>query len=335
MAGVRVVQPDLQPGERTPEIDTEAVVGSDGVTRQRQVIAANPDTRATGTLSAVGAVLEVAVPYGTSGLSIQLTGTFSAGSQVVFEATTNGTDWFMLNCRLNVQGKLGIYTNMLGAFADGPGPQHWRTAIGGIPRFRVRCSALTAGDAIAVSLHADTGVGGTFLLAPLPSGDSFIGYSGTYEERAVEVGLFRWSGGKAQTSIASPNASLTLTNPTGSLRDIIMTRFSVEVDADADVVYVHEATSSGELRPAFNPNHLHETDATYAEVRIGAGVLTGGTQLSMVRRATTSSPVAVGPFEWRIQPGHSWSVMFVGPGATNNVYFNIGWFEVDLNARLL
>lgn len=97
---------------------------------------------------------------------------------------------------------------------------------------------------------------------------------------------------------------------------------------------MHDATSTGELRAAFNPNHRHETEPTYAEVRVGSGVISGGTQLSMVRRATPNAPVAVGPFEWRLQPGHSWTVRFLGPGATNTVWFNLGWYEVGLNERL-
>lgn len=63
--------------------------------------------------------------------------------------------------------------------------------------------------------------------APLMSGQAFIGFIGQVEDKAVEAGLFRWAGGKVSTSAVSPNASLTITNPASSPRDLVVTRYQV------------------------------------------------------------------------------------------------------------
>lgn len=174
----------------------------------------------------------------------------------------------------------------------------------------------------------------------LASGQNFIGYAGELEDKAVEAGLYRFSGGKATTSLTSPNASLTLTNlafmadgVTPNDRDLILTRYMVEVDASADVVVMYDATASGAAMPVTNPNR-RLAGPNPGQVRVGSGILTGGNVEPITRRATTSSPVAVGPFEWRITPGKSWTVRFLGPGATNTVWINCGWYSVPAGGVL-
>lgn len=175
----------------------------------------------------------------------------------------------------------------------------------------------------------------------LGTSERFIGYVADFESRAVESGRYRWAGGKATTSVTAPNASCTLTNPafmpdgvTPNDKDIILTRYQVEVDAGADVVLIEDATSSGTLMSQLNPNR-RTSISNNASVRVGAGVLSGGTISSVTRRAQMNSPVAVGPFEWKLKPGTSWTVRFLGPGATNNVWFNIGFFAIDAGGRLV
>ncbi len=167
-------------------------------------------------------------------------------------------------------------------------------------------------------------IGDPVKLAP---GTAFLGYTGSYEDDASKQGRYRFAGGRATTSVVTPNASITLSNPAGSGVDLILNRYQVEVDAAADVVLVMDAVSTGTLMANLNPN-FRTTVVNPGEVRIGSGVLTGGTVASVIRRAVPNSPVAVGPFRFRITPGRTFTVRFLGPGATNNVWFNCGWFVI-------
>lgn len=172
----------------------------------------------------------------------------------------------------------------------------------------------------------------------LRDSSSFIGYVGEDEANAARQGRYRWGGGKAATSLASPNASMTMTNPTvpgaPDAMDIIISRYQVEVDAAADVIVIFDAVSTGALRALSNPNRRTEIPHL-GELRVGSGVLTGGVNQSYVRQAQPQSPVAVGPFRHRITPGKTWTVSFLGPGASNNVWFTMGSFVVPEGGDLM
>ncbi len=168
---------------------------------------------------------------------------------------------------------------------------------------------------------------------PLAAGQAFIGFTGFAEDIAAKQGRYRFAGGKVTTSVVSPNASLTLTNPAESGVDLLLMRYQVEVDAAADVVILLDAISAGTISSNYNPNQRTELPNP-GQVRVGAGVLTGGVTQSVIRRAQPNSPVAVGPFRFRIPPGKTWTVRFLGPGATNTVWFNIGWVVVPENGDL-
>lgn len=302
---------------------------------RRQVVAANPDAEVRGVLAAVGDIIELPMPVGASSFNVQLAGTFSTGSTVMLEGLTGEGVWFPTNGRLNPMNAVGSSLgNRSTSTPAGPGPLHYRGSASAFSRFRVRCTALATGDQIAVTIRIGTATGGTFLIAGIPSGESFIGYIADYEARAVDSGRYRFAGVKAATSVTTPNASLTLINPLGSKQDLVLTRYQVEVDAAADVVLIEDATSTGTLSAQLNPNRSVSV-ASLAQVRGGAGVLTGGAVSSVVRRAQPNSPIAVGPFEWRITPGKTLTIRFLGPGATNNVWFNVGFFVLDEGGKLL
>lgn len=301
----------------------------------RMPVRAHLDGSLSGQLTAVGQALLLNHDEGHSAWAVQLAGTFSAGSKVAFEGSTDGGLWYPLNGRLNsLVSSLNATSNTLTWTPEGPGPLHFRGNLAGAAFFRVRCVALAAGDAIDVTARSSGGVGATFLNAPLPSGSNFIGYTGEEESEAAKQGRFRWSGGRAQTDVTKPNASMTIANPLGSGQDILLVRYQVEVDADADIVVLYDATSTGTIRKLTNPNR-RTTHFCPAEVRVGAGVLTGGEVQDYIRRASTNSPVAVGPFRHRIIPGTTWTVRFLGPGASNNVWFTCGLFCVEEGQDLL
>jgi hypothetical protein len=197
-------------------------------------------------------------------------------------------------------------------------------------------------DVTAGRLAVDTGLAqpqtdGQARAAPQPvvqtTSSVFAGFTGNAEEQAARQGRYRFAGGKVTTSVVSPNGSITLTNPAASGVDLILTRYSVEVDAAADVVLIMGATSSGTLMDAMNVNQ-RTTVTNPGEVRVGSGVIVGGTVGSLIRRADPNSPVSVGPFRFRIPPGATFTVRYLGPGATNTVWFGIGWFVVPAGLDL-
>lgn len=172
------------------------------------------------------------------------------------------------------------------------------------------------------------------ITALLGSSTAFAGFMGDAEQAAVNQGRYRFAGAKIPTSVTSPTASITLVNPVGSNVDLILMRYQVEVDAAADVVLMTDSESTGTVAEAMNPN-LSISVANPGEVRTGSGVLTGGVVSSVIRRAQPNSPVAVGPFRFRIPPGRTFSIRFLGPSATNTVWMNVGWFVVPVGGDLL
>lgn len=348
----RVYEPPVDPSS-TP-IETE-VVNADGSRRQvvrapqveqavltsQQTLAASlelirdlldTDLEITGTLVAANQAVTFTLPGGHSSWTAQLAGTFSAGSRVAFEGSLDNVNWYALNGRNNSTPVANETGSLTSAEPFGPGPQLWRGNCAGLKFFRARCMIFTPGDSIVLLIRTGGGVGATFQNGGLPSGLSFIGFTGSYEDIASRQGRYRFAGGKGTTSVAAPNISGTLTNPAASGVDLVVTRYSVEVDAAADVTLVYGATNPGALAVNLNPNQ-QTTLANPGEFRVG--VDTGGTMSSVLRRAGTNSPVAVGPFRFRLPPGTSITARFLGPGATNNAYFNFGWYVVASGAELM
>jgi hypothetical protein len=152
-----------------------------------------PNATQTGTISALNATptagagtanssVTITVPDNHSAWTLTLGGTFSAGTTLAFQASLDGTTWWYTNGRRNLD-VLGSNESVSmtstdvqgGASPAGGNPSLWKGTVGAVRYLRVTCTAYTAADSITVSMMTSPAVGGTFLLASLPSGTSNIG----------------------------------------------------------------------------------------------------------------------------------------------------------------
>jgi hypothetical protein len=129
------------------------------------------DVVGSGTLTAVAQSVTVTVGTGQSEWALELSGTFRAGSNVIFEGSVNGTDWFALNGRQTGTVNTVLVNNTNG----GSGPYLFRGNLAGMSQFRARCTAFQTGDSITVSVRASSGIGAVFLNASIPAGNNLIG----------------------------------------------------------------------------------------------------------------------------------------------------------------
>lgn len=142
-------------------------------------------------------------------------------------------------------------------------------------------------------------------------------------------GEYRTAGGKVSLSLATPNGSFHLSNPAGSGRSITITEFSLAATGSADVAYFKDATSSGTAADVFMPNRAYEGVATTVGVlRVGVGVLSGGTQLSPVSRLGSNAPERI-PYTAVLLPGQSLAVRFIAT-TTLDAYCSATWIETAL-----
>lgn len=165
---------------------------------------------------------------------------------------------------------------------------------------------------------------------PLPAGQNIIGYTGNATIFDLEYGRIFGAGASLTTSVTTPNASLTVTNPAGSGKVLYVIAWSVYANATAEVRYILDATSTGTLVVPENLNIGLNAGATPVnsamEVRVGAGVLTGGRQMNIAHQVTTQAPVEKDVLV-KLPAGRSLTVRFLGPGATNTVDINAQWIE--------
>lgn len=170
-------------------------------------------------------------------------------------------------------------------------------------------------------LAAGTNHIGTVQIDPNSSSFTSSGWSKKVNEGKAYIAGGAISAGTSQV------ASACLTNPAGSGKNIVIAGWQIGTDQTCEVKYMHEATSTGTLRSAFNFNHYYEAVAAVATVRLGADVLTGGTELSPVGRITNNAPVGY-DFMVVVQPGHSFALTAATPGLTAfTLYPTVFWYE--------
>lgn len=145
-----------------------------------------PDVSTTGVLSVawdgispstapVGSTVMLQAP-GRSAAAVSLSA-FPSTSQVFFEWSLNGTDWFAFNFRRNPQSALNETTTVVDANPIGVGiPTGWRAVVAGFVYLRVRLGVKGASDPnITVVLNTSAATGATFQTGALPPGLNSIG----------------------------------------------------------------------------------------------------------------------------------------------------------------
>jgi hypothetical protein len=112
------------------------------------------------TASGAGSTVSIALGTGQATWEAQLTGTFSAGTTIVFEGSDDNTNWFAV---YGVNVSLANPTPI--SSIGGAGPFLIRGVSSGYQNFRVRCSVLHSGDNVAVVLIGSVGASGNGGLA--------------------------------------------------------------------------------------------------------------------------------------------------------------------------
>lgn len=153
-----------------------------------------------------------------------------------------------------------------------------------------------------------------------------ISFTSSGWAKKVQEGKAFTAGGKA-AGTAGGTVSAHIDNPSGSGKNVIIVGWQLATTTDVDIEYVHEATSDGTVRDAFNFNHYFEAQASVSVVRVGADALTGGTKLSPIGRITSNAPVGY-DFMVIVPPGHSFALSSETPGLTEfTLYATVFWYE--------
>lgn len=276
------------------------------------VASTRPSSYTTGILTAAGQAVTITVPEGQSSSTVYLKGTFSAGSQVSFEGSPNGTDWHALNMRRNTDAASNETTNLVdanpfgGPGPNGANPSNWRGVIGGIRFFRVRCNAFQAGDAIEVQIVTSAGVGATFLNVGLPASANIIGFTGPeFAAQARQGRAYTITSTRLTPTLGAVAANLlVLYNPAASGKTVFIDRISVG------------GVFGGNVQGAFD------------RVRF-TGVPTGGTTVTPVSRNSSATPSTTTAIRANVTAGaiggvggiagvQEESVNFVGGGNDRN-----------------
>lgn len=130
------------------------------------------DVITTGTMAALNATVVVdgaQQPYTT--FLIELSGTWSSGTQIDFEGSTDNTNWLAVYA---VQTNTATSTPNNGS-NGGFGRLMFRGLASGLRYIRTRVNLYTASDSVAAKIVLTVAEGPVFLDAALPSGDNITG----------------------------------------------------------------------------------------------------------------------------------------------------------------
>jgi hypothetical protein len=179
------------------------------VTLSPNSAAPNPDTFTSGSITASEQSVTITCPGGDTAWNLGFSGTFSAGTTIIFEGTIDGTNWFTVNGR-----QTGIVNTVLvNTLSGGSGPYLFRGNTSGLTQFRARCSAFQAADNITVNIRISAGVGAIFLNASIPAGTNTIGNvkitDGTNTPTVKAASTAAVAGDTALVVAISPNNALT------------------------------------------------------------------------------------------------------------------------------
>lgn len=130
------------------------------------------------------------------------------------------------------------------------------------------------------------------------------------------------------TSVTTPNAEMTISNPVGSGKRLIVVSWSCYADAEASVLYYFDGVNSGTVRTPFNmARHLSPIPVSAMVARAGSGTYTPGEPLPMNSRVSPTSPMRASNMYISLGPGQAFTQRFLGPGATNKVWMNFEYAE--------
>lgn len=179
-----------------------------------EIDASSPDVTATGSLGALNADVRMDVGEGQATWYFELSGTFTAGTTVVWEKTLDGTTWSGLNAWTATSGGL-LLTSIAGSGVTFRG----RTNCAAFKSVRVRCSLYNGSDNVTVQMRAGFGNSGAYLVAPLPAGANAIGTVTTVQADPTRLNATVVQGAAASLAGAWPviHTDGTNTMPSGDV----------------------------------------------------------------------------------------------------------------------
>lgn len=350
------VPPAVQAVSGTVALDAATLAALENITVQnfpatQPVNEAKTDNSyTTGTLTAAGQSVQVTVSSAHSSSTVYLKGTFSAGSQVAFEGSPNGTDWHALNMRRNTDAASNETTNLVdanpfgGPGPNGANPSNWRGVIGGVRFFRVRCITFTTGDAIDVQLVTSAGVGATFLNVGLPASQNIIGNVGTEFAAQAKMGRAYSASSTRLVSTLAPAAAanvLVLYNPAASGKTLFVDRISVggsfgnNVTAAYDRVRFTSVPSGGTaVTPVSRNSGATASVATVIRANVTAGLIggvagvTGGFQESSINFVGGGQDKDQVDGSLVLPPGVGLALQYTTTGTATTTSAQFAWHEV-------
>lgn len=122
------------------KVDTYTRTSGADTVHVQAFVPANPWPEVTGTLSAAAQAVTITDMADADGMLVAVSGTFSG--TISFEASINGTDWYVI-----LMSRASSGTGEASRALTGATLEAWRANIAGWTSFRVRCSAYTSGTA--------------------------------------------------------------------------------------------------------------------------------------------------------------------------------------------
>lgn len=154
-------------GDVIPGLAAAPAVGAEGLVTRPLV----EDTTATGTITANGQTVVLAVGAGQTLGTVDLRGTWAVGTTVSIEGTLDGTNYVTMYTR-NITSDSGIGNGA--NFPSTANPVMAWFYIGGLHSFRVRCTAFVATSSITATLRATAGYRDPMISAATSTGDTSI-----------------------------------------------------------------------------------------------------------------------------------------------------------------
>lgn len=143
-----------------------------------------PDLITTGSIAALGGVVQAQAGTGQNDWRMTLSGTFTLGTTITFQGSQDGTNFVNLNGRLS-----GAINTVLANMVVGPlaSPVIYQGNGSGMKYIRAISTAFHAGDSVTVSITLSTGVGAVFLNSSVPTGTNAIGYVGRISAQMAQL----------------------------------------------------------------------------------------------------------------------------------------------------
>lgn len=271
--------------------------GNQQVVVNNTVSVSRPSSYTTGTITTLNGAVTITVPEGSSAWDVYISGTFSAGSTVLFQGSLDNVNWFDLNGRRSGDATTNSITTTLSTTASGgPGPtgsnpSNWRGAMAAVRFFKVVSTAFFAGDNISIQIATAAATGAVFLNASIPTGNNTIGSVKVLDSAGIAIGSISDTKGINGLGVSS-----------------VATNFVAATGNNTITQLVSGATFTGTIETVYNQQAL---SVLLTSDQIGTLTLNQYIDAAGTRRTAS--------FSYTVLPNQPFSRSFVA----NGNYFNL------------